>query len=109
MNGYTNVVSPHNGILSSLKRRDIPTRTNLEDVTLNEISQEQMDKYRLIPRGPGAAQLRDGGGRLAARGRGRGGGWRGSVEWMGAQPQLGKMPKFWRRMVGTGAQQSELI
>lgn len=48
-----NVVHPHNGMLISLKKKEIlPQATmwmNLEDVTLSEISQLQKDKYYMIP------------------------------------------------------------
>ena len=47
------VVYTHNGILFSLKRKEILTQAatwiNLENMMLSEISQSQKDKYDVIP------------------------------------------------------------
>ena len=47
------VVYKHNGILFSLKRKEILTQAatwiNLENMMLSEISQSQKDKYDVIP------------------------------------------------------------
>ena len=48
-----NVVHPQNGMLISLKKKEILTQATmwmkLEDIILSEISQLQKDKYYTIP------------------------------------------------------------
>lgn len=89
------MVSPHKGILFSLKRREIPpwapTWMNLEDGTRGEISWERKDSTCTRPPEQPNSDRRQKGGCLG-RGERRMG--VGSTTWVGAEPQLGKMPKF---------------